>query len=111
MFEVLMARWIGNDVSADHVETFEAFHTRASAAFDAVLSQTGNRRVVVFSSGGPIGVTVQRALRAPKPVALELNWRVRNTSLTEYVFGRGRLSLDVFNVAPHLEGTDLQTFR
>jgi broad specificity phosphatase PhoE len=111
MFEVLMTRWIGNEVSAAHVETFEAFHNRVSESFDAVLSKTGNRRVVVFSSGGPIGVTVQRALRAPKPVALELNWRVRNTSLTEYVFGRGRLSLDVFNVAPHLEGTDLQTFR
>jgi broad specificity phosphatase PhoE len=111
MFEVLMARWIGNEVSAEHVETFEAFHNRVAQAFEAVLSKTGNRRVVVFSSGGPIGVTVQSALRAPKPVALELNWRVRNTSLTEYVFGRGRLSLDVFNVVPHLEGTDLQTFR
>ena len=111
MFEVLMARWIGDQVCADHVETFEAFHARVAGAFEAVLSKTGNRRVVVFSSGGPIGVTVQRALRAPKPVALELNWRVRNTSLTEYVFGRGRLSLDVFNVVPHLEGTDLQTFR
>lgn len=111
MFEVLMARWIGEELRAEQVETFAAFHQRVSDAFDAVLSKTGNRRVVVFSSGGPIGVTVQRALRAPKPVALELNWRVRNTSLTEYVFGRGRLSLDVFNVAPHLEGTDLQSFR
>jgi broad specificity phosphatase PhoE len=111
MFEVLMARWIGSEVSAAHVESFEAFHTRVAAAFDEVLATTGNRKVVVFSSGGPIGVTVQQALRAPKPVALELNWRVRNTSLTEYVFGRGRLSLDAFNVAPHLEGTDLQTFR
>jgi broad specificity phosphatase PhoE len=110
MFEVLMARWIGGDVHADHVESFEAFHTRAAEAFDAVLQQTGNRRVVVFSSGGPIGVSVQQALRAPKAVALELNWRVRNTSLTEYVFGRGRLSLDVFNVTPHLPA-ELMSFR
>jgi broad specificity phosphatase PhoE len=111
MFEVLMARWIGAQVSADHLETFEAFHTRVAAAFSEVLSSSGNRKVVVFSSGGPIGVTVQQALRAPKPVAIELNWRVRNTSLTEYVFGRGRLSLDSFNHTPHLEGTDLGTFR
>ena len=110
MFEVLMARWIEGDVRADHVESFEAFHTRAAQAFDAVLQKTGNRRVVVFSSGGPIGVSVQQALRAPKPVALELNWRVRNTALTEYVFGRGRLSLDVFNVTPHLPA-ELMSFR
>lgn len=111
MFEVLMSRWIAGDVAADAVESFEDFYTRVSSAFDQVLEMTGSRKVVVFSSGGPIGVTVQRALRAPKPVALEVNWRVRNTSLTEYVFGRGRLSLDAFNATPHLEGTDLQSFR
>jgi len=54
---------------------------------------------------------VQRALRAPKPVALELNWRVRNTSLTEFVFGRDRLSLDFFNTMPHLADASLQSFR
>jgi broad specificity phosphatase PhoE len=112
MFEVLMASWVASDVLSDDVESFEAFHTRVTAAFDAVLQKTGSRRVVVFSSGGPIGVTVQHALRAPKPVALEVNWRVRNTSLTEYVFGRGRLSFDAFNSTPHLEDhVQLQTFR
>ncbi|MEY4575627.1 MAG: hypothetical protein RL701_330 [Pseudomonadota bacterium] len=111
MFEVLMSRWVANAVSAEGVETFEAFHARVSEAFEAILQTTSSRRVVVFSSGGPIGVSVQYAMRAPKPVALEVNWRVRNTSLTEYVFGRGRLSLDSFNVTPHLEGTTLQTFR
>jgi len=114
MFEVLMARWVSGELRAHELagfESFESFHGRVSQAFEDVLKTTGSRRVVVFSSGGPIGVTVQQALRAPKPVALELNWRVRNTSLTEYVFGRGRLSLDSFNVAPHLEGTQLQTFR
>ena len=110
MFEVLMARWIDGSVRADHVESFEAFHGRVAQAFESVLQKTGNRRVAVFSSGGPIGVSVQQALRAPKGVALELNWRVRNTALTEYVFGRGRLSLDVFNVTPHLPA-DLQSFR
>jgi len=110
MFEVLMARWIAGDVRADHVESFEAFHGRVAQAFDSVLHKTGNRRVAAFSSGGPIGVTVQQTLRAPKGVALELNWRVRNTALTEYVFGRGRLSLDVFNVTPHLS-EELMSFR
>ncbi|MET0389770.1 MAG: histidine phosphatase family protein [Polyangiales bacterium] len=112
MFEVLMQRWVSEDVRADSVETFEAFHSRVSAAFNAVLEAPGsNRRVVVFSSGGPISVTVQQSLQAPKPMAIEVNWRVRNTSLTEYVFGRGRLSLDLFNAAPHLLGTSLETFR
>jgi broad specificity phosphatase PhoE len=111
MFEVLMARWTAGDVLVEGVESFEVFHARVSDAFDAILKGEGSRRVVVFSSGGPIGVTVQRTLRAPRPVALELNWRVRNTSLSEYVFGRGRLSLDLFNATPHLLDERLQSFR
>lgn len=111
MFEVLMTRWVTSDAESDEIESYQQFHTRVTQGFDAVLQLTGSRRVAVFSSGGPIGVTVQHSLRAPKPVALEVNWRVRNTSLTEYVFGRGRLSLDSFNATPHLEGTELQSFR
>jgi broad specificity phosphatase PhoE len=111
MFEVLMGNWVEGSLQSDKVESFEAFHGRVSASFDTVLRAEGSRRVVVFSSGGPIGVTVQRSLRAPKPVALELNWRVRNASLTEYVFGRDRLSLDYFNAIPHLVDAGLRSFR
>jgi broad specificity phosphatase PhoE len=111
MFEVLMSSWVAGESQSDAVESFEAFHGRVAVAFDTVLRAEGSRRVVVFSSGGPIGVTVQRSLRAPKSVALELNWRVRNASLTEYVFGRDRLSLDYFNAIPHLVDAGLRSFR
>jgi hypothetical protein len=36
-------------------------------------------------------------------MAMELNWRIRNCSLTELIFTRSRVSLDVFNATPHLE--------
>jgi broad specificity phosphatase PhoE len=81
MFEVLMAKWIGNDVSADHVESYEAFHTRVAEAFNAVLSETGNRKVVVFSSGGPIGVTGRTSPRRHRPANLPLSCRVANALL------------------------------
>lgn len=111
MFEALMAHWVAGDLQLPNVEGFDAFHARVSSAIDAELIVPKSRKVVVFTSGGPIGVSVQRALRAPKPVALELNWRVRNTSLTEFVFGRDRLSLDFFNTMPHLADGTLQSFR
>jgi broad specificity phosphatase PhoE len=111
MFESLMAHWVAGDTEVEGVETFEAFHARVAQAIDEVLRAATSRRVVVFTSAGPIGVNVQRALRAPKPVALELNWRVRNTSLTEFVFGRDRLSLDFFNATPHVLDPALHSFR
>ena len=58
--------------------------------------------IVVFTSGGPIGVAVQTVVGAKEPMAMELNWRIRNCSLTEFIFTRTRVSLDGFNATPHL---------
>jgi broad specificity phosphatase PhoE len=66
---------------------------------------------VLFTSGGPIGVLVQTALNAPDRAFLEVNWRVRNCSVSEFVFSADRLSLDSFNTIPHLTDDRLRTFR
>ena len=51
------------------------------------------------------------AVRAPDRSFLELNWRVRNCSLTEFVFSQDRFTLDSFNHVSHLEDAALHTFR
>jgi len=103
MFESTMPQWIAGTLDAPGVETFQAFRDRVLRGFRAIL-ETGrpSRRAVVFTSGGPIGIAVQTVLRAPEPMAIELNWRIRNCSLTEFLFTRGRVSLDIFNTTPHL---------
>ncbi len=42
---------------------------------------------------------------------MELNWRIRNCSLTEIVFTRDRVTLDSFNGIPHLDDPALWTYR
>jgi broad specificity phosphatase PhoE len=111
MFEVLMARWTTGQIEAPGVETFAAFHARTKRARAAILERGGSRRVIVFTSGGPIGACVQMTVNAPDPMALELNWRVRNTSLTEFLFSQRRVSLDGFNQIPHLVDPALRSFR
>jgi len=112
MFEALMDQWVRGAVQAPGVESFEAFHARVRRARDAVLAKQGTRRVAVFTSGGPIGVCVQLAVDAPPASAVQLNWRVKNASLTEIVFSSlQRLSLDSFNTLPHLDDPALQSFR
>jgi len=69
------------------------------------------RRVAVFTSGGPIGFSVNFAVGGPDRSFLELNWRVRNCSVTGFVFSRDRLTLDSFNQVSHLEDAALHTFR
>jgi broad specificity phosphatase PhoE len=115
MFEALMNRWITGELDSDDVESWRAFRARVQRGLRTITRPARNgasgRRVAVFTSGGPIGVAVQLALDAPDRSGLEINWRVRNCSLTEFVFSGERLSLDTFNAVPHLDDAALLTFR
>jgi broad specificity phosphatase PhoE len=111
MFEALMERWVGGELGDDAVEPFAAFHARVCAVREAILTRAASRTVLVFTSGGPIGACVQLAVQAPPAVAVHLNWRVKNGSITEFLFSPGRLSLDAFNAVPHLDTDDLVSFR
>ncbi|HVW24700.1 MAG TPA: histidine phosphatase family protein [Polyangiaceae bacterium] len=110
LFEVLMDAWLEGRVTAPGVEAFAAFHERVRAAFRELTSRGGSRRVAVFTSGGPIGVSLQEALEAPPRSALRINWRVKNASMTEMTFSEGRISVDSFNVVLYLP-PELRTFR
>jgi broad specificity phosphatase PhoE len=111
MFEVVMGKWVRNELTAAGVEAFSAFHARVSEARDAITTDPTSRRVAAFTSGGPIGACVQTVMRSPLPVAMEINWRVRNASITELLYSRDRISLDVFNAVPHLADPALLSFR
>jgi broad specificity phosphatase PhoE len=112
MFEALMNRWITGELDSHQVESWRTFRDRVQRGLRRITqSGVSGRRVAAFTSGGPIGVAVQIALNAPDRSGLELNWRVRNCSLTEFVFSGERLSLDSFNAIPHLDDPALRTFR
>lgn len=110
LLEVAMAAWLrGFEVPG--VEPWPTFRDRVRGALRQLMSRPGSRRVALFTSGGPIGLVVQTALQAPDPTFLEVNWRVRNCSLTEFIFSGDRISLDSFNGIPHLEDRSQWTYR
>jgi broad specificity phosphatase PhoE len=110
IFEPAMLAWLA---AGEHprVETWSVFRERVLRALRRIQDGPSNRNVVLFTSGGPISVLVQAAIGAPERSFLEVNWRVKNCSLTEFTFSRERLSLDSFNALPHLERAELRTFR
>lgn len=115
VFETAMEKWIAGDGGAgesfaDSGESFRDFHARVLRGLKAIQEGPSNRRVVLFTSGGPIGVLVQTALGAPARSFADVNWRVRNCSVSEFAFSRDRLSLDLFNSVAHFE-SELVTFR
>jgi len=112
MFEAVTSVWLGGEFEVEGVEPWQSFQARVRAAIKRIIAAEGSgRRVAVFTSGGVIGLSVQSVLNAPERAALEINWRVRNCSLTEFIFSRERLSLDSFNAIPHLDDPALRTFR
>ena len=111
MFEALTIHWATTDCAIAGMERFAAFRDRVDCGLRRVMEGHGSgRRVAVFTSGGVIGTAVRLALDAPDRMALEVNWRVRNCSLTEFVFTKDRFTLDSFNALPHLEDPTLWTY-
>lgn len=111
MFESLMTIWLQGHIHLPDVESWMSFSSRVERGLKQIIQGGSRRRVALFTSGGPIGLAVQLALDAPEKTALELNWRVRNCSITELIFNRDKLSLDWFNSIPHLDETHLRTYR
>ena len=112
MLEVLMEVWLRGEVAVEGVETFVDFEARVVRALrDVVMGGGSGRDVLVVTSGGPIGLCVQRALSAPVKAFLDVNWRMRNGSITEFTFGGARFTLDSMNGLPHLEDRSMWTWR
>ena len=111
MFEPLLHHWQSVTAADPNLESWLAFRARVHGVIRHLQEANGNgRRVALFTSGGFIGGAAQLALAAPDRTALELHWRLRNTSLTEFAFTRDRFSLDTFNGVPHLDDPALLTY-
>jgi len=72
----------------------------------AAIQQCGAQRVLVVSSGGPIGMLAKQVLEAPARTAIELNLQIRNSSFSHYFFNEQSIKLASFNNIPHLDRPD-----
>jgi broad specificity phosphatase PhoE len=113
LLEAVMDKWVHMEYESEDLATWEEWSGDVRDVLQTIMAKAGTgRNVAVFTSGGPIGVSVQTALEAPEIQAAKLNWRVRNASVTEFTFSGGRIALDFFNATPHFANTpDLLTYR
>ncbi|MBO28989.1 MAG: phosphoglycerate mutase [Rhodobacteraceae bacterium] len=86
-------------------ETWQQFSDRVEAARHFACD-TDAKRVLVVSSGGPIGQLTARALDAPPAQMMALNLQVKNTSITRFIFSGSRFFLHEFNATPHMMAAD-----
>ncbi|WP_405233794.1 histidine phosphatase family protein [Lentisalinibacter salinarum] len=114
LLEAVMERWIARaypDEGSEGLLPWDEFSGGVRAALRDIMADAGSgENVAVFTSGGPVGISVQTVLGAPDRAAAELNWRVHNGSVTCFTFSGSRVSLDCFNATDHLQA-ELLTYR
>jgi broad specificity phosphatase PhoE len=100
--EALLA-WVEDRTSPEGMPAWKAFQDGAVAALIAARQRFPDGHVLIVSSGGPIAAIVAGVLNAPPASAVELNLRIRNSSLTEFASTPRRHHLVSFNGLPHLD--------
>jgi broad specificity phosphatase PhoE len=112
LFEAVITSWVDGQFVVDSVESWPAFCERVNRGLETFLSQAQRGETsVIFTSGGPIAVVVQRSLRLAQSDTLKIAWMSRNSSYTEFLFSRERLTLSSFNAFPHLPDDRMLTYR
>ena len=112
LFEAAVKRWTDGELTVPGVEMWEEFHARARDAIESITSHAERgRTILAVSSVGPITVALQTALKTSIPISLDLGWRLRNASVTTFLYTPERITLDGLNSVAHLANPDEITYR
>ena len=112
VFELVQGAWSRNEIPGSGLESWQDFSTRVHAGFDRVIREARPAAtIVVFTSGGPIALAMQRALALSTGHTLQTSWMSRNASWSEFLFSGDRFTLSSFNVFEHLADPAMHTYR
>lgn len=112
MFEAVVTKWVDGEIPLQGVESWPEFCGRVNRGLSKFTSSSmRGERVAIFSSGGPIGVAMQRALNLSPRDTLRVTWMSRNCSYSEFLCSGDRFTLSAFNAFPHLDDPSLLTYR
>jgi broad specificity phosphatase PhoE len=109
LLRTALQKWMTGETSPKGMPSYAEF---AQGIQDVLTHVRTNYqgRVLVVSSGGPISTAVGQVLAAPADTSIELNLRIRNTALTEFVFTPSRHMLLSYNNLPHLDSEAHQSW-
>jgi broad specificity phosphatase PhoE len=112
MYEVVIDRWVHGQLDLPEVESWAAFCERMHQALAQIAADPASgRQVAAFTSGGPVGICMQRALGLTHRTTLQMAWMVRNAAFSEFIFSGERFTLSRYNAFPHLDDPEHLTYR
>ena len=105
--------WVKGELDADKlkgIESWPTFKARFTKAFLKTMDGCpSGSTVAIFTSGGPVGASVGHVLGLSDEQTISLGWQVKNSSFSEFLYSKGKISLVSFNETPHLSDPQLQT--
>ncbi|MDP2256404.1 MAG: histidine phosphatase family protein [Polaromonas sp.] len=100
-----LAQWMAGVVSPRGMPRYTEFAAGVAGALEHIRSSyDGN--VLLVSSGGPIATAVGQVMGSSPEATIELNMRIRNSSVTEFAFSPKRHRLVTYNTLPHLDAPE-----
>ena len=99
-----LSAWMQGKSAPEGMSSYPEFLAGVTAALDEIRREHFGKNVLIASSGGPISTAVGHILGASPEGRIDLNLRIRNSSVSEIVFTPRRHSLVTYNTLPHLDG-------
>ena len=100
-----LKQWMDGVVSPKGMPDYTTFAAGVTNLLAHVRTHCAGH-VLVVSSGGPIATAVGHVLGTSPETTIELNLRIRNTSVTELAFTPKRHMLVTYNTLPHLDAPE-----
>ena len=98
-----LTQWMNGVVSPKGMPSYGEFVSGITSALDHVRKNHADGTVLLVSSGGPISTAVGHLLGTTPETTIELNLRIRNSSVTEFAVNPKRCTLLTYNTLPHLD--------
>lgn len=104
VFERAILKWVSGAVQAPGLISWDDYAGRVRDGIQEIMKAHGKgKTVAVFSSGGPISATIQKALYLTNEVSIQIGWQIINSSVTRFKFTPDRIMMMSFNEHAHLE--------
>lgn len=105
VFQYFMDEWAEGKIEVPEVDSWATFRKKVKIGLEQILTSTGKGETIgVFTSGGTISAITAEALSIQEErTVANMNFSVRNTSFTSFLFSKNKFNLLSFNELPHLE--------
>jgi len=96
-----LLQWMAGSAAPVGMPSYADFVAGVNGALDHVRGAYQGE-VLIVSSGGPISTALAQILGTNAETTIELNMRIRNSSVSEFAFSPRRHALLSYNTLPHL---------